>query len=82
MVLQNIHGMPQSDAGAAACAEIKCNKNQMCDFDKSTGQVSCVCKDGFMTNTNESAAQKCLKKPPQEEDQNPLSKTQLNFFPN
>ena len=78
MVLQNIHGMPQSDARAAACAlseKIKCNKNQICNFDKTTGEASCVCKDGFIKNTNESAAQKCLQKtPPQEENQDTLWK--------
>ena len=74
IVLQNIRAMPQSGsaAGAEACATIRCRKNQTCSYNKSTERASCVCKEGFIKDTNESGGRKCK---PKEENQTPLQKT-------
>ena len=48
MVLQNIHGMPQRETARFLCAAVvNCNKNQKCSIDESTGNATCVCKDGL-----------------------------------
>ena len=70
MVLQNIHGMPQSESDRfIACANLKCNKNQEFSFDETSGDCTCICKDGFIKNPDESKNQKCIKNS-QEENQN------------
>ena len=63
--------MPQRETRKFLCAAVvNCNKNQKCSIDESTGNATCVCKDGFIKNPDESQKQKCIKKSA-EENQNP-----------
>jgi len=78
MVLQNIHGMPQSESAkfiACATANLKCNKNQECGYDESSGDATCVCKNGFTKNptyNGDTAKQKCINIKKLQENQNPV----------